>query len=112
MYRFFDISKCLYFCTVGPPGDPGAPGLSVTMGFGPIGDKGYPGLPGASGPRGLPGRGGACLPGSKGDQGHTGNPGYQGTPGGLVGLTYTFLKVTLNQTIVIQHLYRYTCSIL
>lgn len=96
MYHFFDIKKCLYFCTVGPPGDPGAPGLSATMGCGPTGDKGFPGSPGLSGTIGLPGREGACFPGSKGDQGHTGNPGSRGTPGGLEGLKYTFLKVTLN----------------
>lgn len=68
----------IYFCTVGPSGNPGAPGLSVTASPGPIGDRGFSGPPGVSGPRGLPGREGACLPGPKGDHGHPGNPGFQG----------------------------------
>lgn len=65
------------FCTVGPVGSPGPPGLSVTS-PGLIGDRGISGPPGISGPRGQPGREGACYPGSKGDRGHPGNPGGLG----------------------------------
>lgn len=76
----------MYFCTLGPCGSSGAPGLPVTASPGPLGDRGCLGSPGVSGPGGLPGREGACLPGPKGDHGRPGTPGSQGEEGLLEGL--------------------------